>query len=203
MGLDPRAVPSSRRRFVGRNRACSVGLCINLAAALSVASAVAGVAGYCGAHDALPAPRVRVARPHTFPQAPFRGSAKGVETIETGAAADDALVVAQALAPPSPTVPPPDFHVPRGPGRLGVLEPPKRFLHWTDHVEIVLPPADVVRRCQTAGAKAAPGTRIHGCSYTVAGRCLIIRVDDPGVARHELAHCNGWKHPEVSNTLRR
>jgi hypothetical protein len=34
---------------------------------------------------------------------------------------------------------------------------------------------------------AAPGTRIHGCSYQVAGRCLIIRVDDPGVVRHELA----------------
>jgi hypothetical protein len=121
--------------------------------------------------------------------------------METGAGADDALVVAQALAPPG--VPPPDFHIPRGPGRLGVLEPPKRFLHWIDHLEIVLPPADVVRRCQTAGAKAAPGTRIHGCSYTDAGRCLIIRVDDPGVARHELAHCNGWTHPERgSNTPR-
>jgi hypothetical protein len=36
----------------------------------------------------------------------------------------------------------------------------------------------VVRRCQTAGAKAAP--------YTVAGRCLIIRVDDPGAVPHEL-----------------
>lgn len=48
---------------------------------------------------------------------------------------------------------------------------------------IVLP----VRRCQMAGAMGAPGTRIHGCSYRVPGRCLIIRVDDPGVARHELA----------------
>jgi hypothetical protein len=135
----------------------SVGLSIRLAQAVSVASAVAGVAGYCGANDAP--------------------------------------VVVQALAQPSPGVPTPDFHVPQGPGRLGVLEPPKHFLHWTDHLEIVLAPADVARRCQTAGAKAAPGTRIHGCSYTVAGRCLIIRVDDPGVARHELAHCNGWKHP--------
>ena len=98
---------------------------------------------------------------------------------------------------PLPGVPSPDFHVPQGPGRLGVLEPPKRFLHWTDHLEIVLPSADVARRCQTAGAAARPGTRILGCSYIVAGRCLIIRVDDPGVARHELAHCNGWKHPDV------
>jgi hypothetical protein len=34
--------------------------------------------------------------------------------------------------PPSPAVPPPDFYVPQRPGRLDVLEPPKRFLHWTD-----------------------------------------------------------------------
>jgi hypothetical protein len=186
-----------------------VGLSIKLTAAVSAASAVAGVAGHCGADEVLPATRVHFAQPDPFPLGPFRffpsyAGANGPQRIETGANADDALVVAQALAPPSAGVPPPDFHVPQGRGRLGVLEPPKRFLHWTDHVEIVLPPADVVRRCQTAGAKAAPGTRIHGCSYIVAGRCLIIRVDDPGVARHELAHCNGWTHPEVGgNTPRR
>jgi hypothetical protein len=98
--------------------------------------------------------------------------------------------------PPAPGIPPPDFHVPQGLGHLGVLEPPKRFLHRTDHVKIILPPADVVWRCQTAGAKAALGTRTHGFSYTEAGQCLIIRVDDPGVARHELVYCNGWKQPE-------
>jgi hypothetical protein len=195
--------------FRGPRGFASVGLSIKLVAAVSVASPVSGVAGYCGADEVLPVPRVHFAQPDPFPHGPFRvfpgyGSANAVQTIETGAGADEALVVAQALAPPSPGVPPPDFHVPHGPGRLGVLEPPKRFLHWTDHLEIVLPPADVVWRCQTAGAKAAPGMRIHGCSYTVAGQCLIIRVDDPGVARHELAHCNGWTHPErVSNTPRR
>jgi hypothetical protein len=78
----------------------------------------------------------------------------------------------------------------------GCVEPPAQFLRWTDHLEIVLPQSDAARRCLTAGARSAPGTRTDGCSYTVAGRCLIIRVDDPGVARHELAHCNGWKHPE-------
>jgi hypothetical protein len=166
-----------------------VGRWIKLA---TVASAVAGVAGYGGAHEVLPAPGVHMTQPEPF----LPGGATRIHTIDTGAGADDALVVAQALAPPSPGVPPPDFHVPHGPGRLGVLEPPTQFLHWTDHLEIVLLSTDVVRRCQTAGAKAAPGTRIHGCSYQVAGRCLIIRVDDPGVARHELAHCNGWKHPE-------
>jgi hypothetical protein len=173
-----------------------------MVAAVSVASAVSGVAGYCGADEVLPAPRLHFAQPDPSPQGSFRffpayGSANGAQTIEIGAGGHDAPVVAQALAPTSPGVPPPDFHIPKGPGRLGVLEPPKRFLHWTGHLEIVLSPADVVRRCQTAGAKTAPGTRIHCCSYTVAGRCLIIRVDDPGVARHELAHCNGWKHPEV------
>jgi hypothetical protein len=194
--------------FSGPRGFGSVGLSEKLAAALSVASAVAGIAGYGEADEVRPAPRVHFAQPDLFRQGPFRffpgyGSAKGVQAIETGAGADNAPVVAQALAPLSPGVPPPDFHVPQGPGRLGVLEPPKRFLHWTEHLEIVLPPADVVWRCQTAGAKAAPGALIHGCSYTVAGRCLIIRVDDPGVARHELAHCNGWKHPEVgSNTPR-
>ena len=177
-----------------------MGLPIKLAAAVSVASAVAGGAGHCGADEVLLAPHVSSAQPDLFPQGPFNsfpdyGSAKRMRTIETAAGADNALVVAQAVAPPSPGVPPLDFHVPQGRGRLGVLEPPTQFLHWTDYLEIVLSPADVVRRCQTAGAMAAPGTRIHGCSYRVAGRCLIIRVDDPGVARHELAHCNGWKHP--------
>jgi hypothetical protein len=166
-----------------------------LAAAVSLASAVSGAAGYCGADEVLSAPRVHFAQGQ-FRFFPAYSSANGVQTIETGAG-DDILVVVQALPPLSPSVPPPDFHVPRGPGRLGVLEPPRQFLRWTDHVEIVLPPADVARRCQTAGATFVPGTRIHGCSYMVAGRCLIIRVDDPGVARHELAHCNGWKHPEV------
>jgi hypothetical protein len=174
---------------------------MKLVAAISVASAVAGVAGYCGADEVLPPPRVPFAQPDPFSQGPsrffpgYRGATR-IRTIETGARADHALVVAQALTLPSPGVPPPDFHIPRGRGRLGVLEPPAQFLRWTDPLEIVLPPSDVARRCQTAGARSAPGTRIHGCSYIVAGRCLIIRVDDPGVARHELAHCNGWKHPE-------
>jgi hypothetical protein len=175
-----------------------VRLSIKLAAAVSVATVVAGVAGYCGVDEVLPAPRVHFAQPDPFPQGPSRFFLM----IDTGAGEDDALVVAEALAPTWPDVPPPDFHVPQGPGRLGVLEPPKRFLHWTDHLEIVLPPVDVARRCQAVGAQAAPGERIHGCSYIVAGRCLIIRVDDPGVARHELAHCNGWTHPERSGNTR-
>ncbi len=207
LGLDlrPFSPPGRGVLFNGPRGLRSVGLFKKKAAAALVALTAAVVAGYCGADEVLAAPHVYYGQPDPFPQEPLRffpyRSAKGIQTIETGA--DDALVVAQASAPPSPGVPPPDFHIPQGPGRLGVLEPPKRFLHWTDHVEIVLSPADVAWRCQTAGAKAAPGARIHDCSYTVAGRCLIIRVDDPGVARHELAHCNGWTHPERgSNTPR-
>jgi hypothetical protein len=174
---------------------------MRLAVAIAVATAVAGVAGYCRANDVLPAPRAPFAQPFPLPEGPFRlfpdyGSPRRMQTIETGAIADRTLVIAQTSAPPAPSVPPPDFRVPKGRGRLGVLEPPARFLRWTDHVEMVLPGGDVVRRCQAAGARSAPGKRIHGCSYRVAGRCLIIRVDDPGVARHELAHCNGWTHPE-------
>ena len=202
LGTDPRAVPSSRRRrALFRPRGFrSIRLPVRLAAAVSVAAVVAGVAGSCEADEVLPAPRVHFVLPDPSPQREFRfvpgyGSGKRAETIGTRGGALHAPVVAQALAPPSPGVPPADFHVPQGPGRLGVLEPPRQFLHWTDHLEIVLPPGDVARRCETAGVNAAPGERIHGCSYTVAGRCVIVRVDDPGVARHELAHCNGWKHP--------
>jgi hypothetical protein len=84
-----------------------VGLSKKLATAVSVASAVTGVAGYCGADEVLSAPRVQFAQPDPFPRGPFRsfpgyGSANGVQTIETGVGAVDALVVAQALAPPRP-----------------------------------------------------------------------------------------------------
>jgi hypothetical protein len=164
-------------------------------------SAAAGIAAFCWANEVRPAPHAPFAQAVPFPDGPFRlfpdfGSPKPVWTIEIGAGAGDTFIIAQTSGSPGPGVPPADFHVPKGRGRLGVLEPPARFLRWTDHVEMVLPAGDVVRRCQAAGARSAPGRRIHGCSYRVAGRCLIIRVDDPGVARHELAHCNGWTHPE-------
>jgi hypothetical protein len=52
----------------------------------------------------------------------------------------------------------------------------------------------VVRRCQTAGAKAAP--------YTVAGRCLIIRVDDPGVVPQNSRTATAGRIRNASNTPR-
>ena len=54
----------------------------------------------------------------------------------------------------------------------------------------------VDRRCRAKGAKSRPGGIIHGCAHRIVGRCFITRVDDPAVARRELAHCNGWKHAD-------
>ena len=100
--------------------------------------------------------------------------------------------------PPWPPLPPPDFRIPPGRSRFADqknLEPPARFVRWADRLETVLPAGEVVRRCQATGAKPPPpGKIIRGCAHGAAGRCFVIRVDDPGVARHELAHCNGWHH---------
>jgi hypothetical protein len=100
----------------------------------------------------------------------------------------------------------PDFRIPTEPTRLADhhlrhLVPPAQFVRWTDRLETVLPAdkesiVSVDRRCRAIGAKSVPGRIIYGCAHHAAGRCFIIRVDDPGVARHELAHCNGWKHPD-------
>jgi hypothetical protein len=99
-------------------------------------------------------------------------------------------------------VPAPDFRIPTGRSRLAdTHDPPSRYLRWSDRIETVLPLAQVRqvnRICLTMGLKPPPaGKVISGCAHRVAGRCLITRIDDPGVARHELAHCNGWPpdHP--------
>jgi hypothetical protein len=101
-------------------------------------------------------------------------------------------------------LPAPDFRLPSGRSRLaGSQEPPSRFLRWSDRIETVLPVDQasvqkVTRLCQAMGSKPPPTGKVYrGCTHTVAGRCLITRIDDPSVARHELAHCNGWPpdHP--------
>lgn len=38
----------------------------------------------------------------------------------------------------------------------------------------------------------APGAVFGGCTFAGPKGCLIIRIDDAKVARHERAHCNGW-----------
>jgi hypothetical protein len=110
------------------------------------------------------------------------------------------MTIAAISLPPWPRAPIPDFRVPTGRTRLAhvkYLEPPQQFVRWSDRLENVLPDArEVDRRCRATGAKSLPGEAIRGCTRRVADRCFITRIDDPGVARHELAHCNGWKHPE-------
>lgn len=92
----------------------------------------------------------------------------------------------------------PDFHIPTGRSRFAdakKIEPPSQFVRWTDRLETVLADDhEVDRRCRAVGTKPQRGL-IRGCAHRVAGRCFIIRIDDPGIARHELAHCNGWQHP--------
>ncbi len=41
-----------------------------------------------------------------------------------------------------------------------------------------------------------PG-QVNGFAFSRSGTCVIIRIDDPMVARHERAHCAGWPadHP--------
>jgi len=105
--------------------------------------------------------------------------------------------------PPWPPVQAPDFRIPKGRSRFHdtdtkFLEPPPQFVRWSDRVESVLASdREVDRSCRAMAVKAPPpGKFFRGCSHRVVGRRLITRVDDPGIARHELAHCNGWKHPQ-------
>jgi hypothetical protein len=124
-------------------------------------------------------------------------------TVPTWLRAMSTLTAVDIVAPPWPRVRAPDLRIPMEPSHLARLEhldhlaPPAKFVRWSDRFETVLPADEVNQRCQAAGAKRpAPGRAVRGCAHFAAGRCFIIRVDDPGVARHELAHCNGWKHPE-------
>ena len=110
---------------------------------------------------------------------------------------DTSRSVMPESVPPWLRVRAPDFRVPTGQSRFAGekdLEPPARFVRWSDRLEtVLLDGREVNRRCQAVGTKPpSPGKVIRGCAHRVAGRCLIIRIDDPGVARHELAHCNGW-----------
>jgi hypothetical protein len=109
------------------------------------------------------------------------------------------MAVDAALPAAWPKLPRPDYRIPAGPTRYEHLiyaNPPRQFVRWADRIETVLPDAEVDRRCRSLGLKPSAGKIIRGCTHLAAGRCFITRVDDPGVARHELAHCNGWRHPE-------
>jgi hypothetical protein len=109
-------------------------------------------------------------------------------------------MVEATSTPPWRRVTAPDFRLPTGHSRFaGVknLEPPAQYVRWSDRIESVLADNEIDRRCRGIGTKTRPGIVVHGCAHRAAGRCFIIRTDDPGVARHELAHCNGWTHPQL------
>src|SRR6266849_1585345 len=112
---------------------------------------------------------------------------------------DTSRSVIPESVPPWPRVRAPDFHIPMGASRFAGeknLKPPAQFVRWVDRIETVLPIGEVNRRCQAIGAKhPPPGKFLRGCAHGTAGRCFIIRINDPGIAVHELAHCNGWQHP--------
>jgi hypothetical protein len=107
------------------------------------------------------------------------------------------LAAADAV-PPWRRVRTPDFHIPMGESHVrSDWLPPARFVRWSDRLETVLSAGEVERRCEILSGPPPRGKVLHGCAHSAAGRCFIVRIDDPGVARHELAHCNGWPpgHP--------
>jgi hypothetical protein len=112
---------------------------------------------------------------------------------------DTSRSVIPASVPPWPRVRAPDLRAPTGRSRFQGernLEPPTQFVRWSDRLETVLAgEREVTQRCLAVGSKLPPlGKVLRGCAHGTVGRCFIIRIDDPGVARHELAHCNGWRH---------
>jgi hypothetical protein len=91
---------------------------------------------------------------------------------------------------------------------MTLLPPPQYDVPTTKPViEYVLPWSEVQRWCtalafRRQGDAVAQWVRrngVDGCSAvsSIDGHCLLYRIDDALVRRHELAHCNGWPpdHP--------
>lgn len=81
---------------------------------------------------------------------------------------------------------------------FGVLMPPPQFDRaYTGPLEIeYVEPADVSKICDM-------GIRVRACAIVSISGCRIIFPRDTGVyprktlellMRHEIAHCNGWRH---------
>lgn len=63
-------------------------------------------------------------------------------------------------------------------------------------IEMRMTTAQVNSLCLKMGAND-PGGFFIGCSWLdISKRCYIVVSDDnyAAVRRHEMAHCNGWKH---------
>jgi hypothetical protein len=75
--------------------------------------------------------------------------------------------------------------------------PPAQYEHPPSIpvVERVMSWDDVSKLCANlTGRILIPGEHIHGCAVVSGGVCYIWRLDDAFVRRHEVAHCNGWRH---------
>lgn len=73
-----------------------------------------------------------------------------------------------------------------------ILEPPPQYVH-------AFPGVVVERRLTIQEIEATCGRGNMACSWpplAPGGKCFIwVPFDaDPKLRRHELAHCNGWKH---------
>jgi hypothetical protein len=108
------------------------------------------------------------------------------------------MPITATTVPPWPRGPTPDFRIPQAPGRFaGQRNAIRRRSSYGGRTgSRRCCRATRIRRWKWTGAVARRASSLRGaCAHGVAGRCFIIRIDDPGVARHELAHCNGWQHP--------
>lgn len=89
------------------------------------------------------------------------------------------------------------------PNAYGHTLPPKRFSGQptVPVIDNVISIADVTTICINMGLKPPPGRSLWGCAHTVyigsTRTCLIYRINDDIVRRHELGHCAGWPddHP--------
>jgi len=90
-------------------------------------------------------------------------------------------------------------------GTLVPLQPPPQYdvLPPIPVVEQILSQEQVHKLClhRYPTAQLGPGESIRGCAQflvtTGTKTCLVYRVNDERVRRHELAHCAGWPadHP--------
>ena len=90
-------------------------------------------------------------------------------------------------------------------GTIVTLQPPPQYdvVPPVPVIEQVLSREAVQKFClhRYPGIKLAEGEFIRGCTMflTTGGTksCLVIRIDDEFVRRHEIAHCAGWPadHP--------
>jgi hypothetical protein len=86
---------------------------------------------------------------------------------------------------------------------MGALLPPSQYDHppTIPVVERIVQWDELQKLCHTVIVRekfsTATGHGAWGCAGIVGGKCYVFRLDMPDVARHELAHCNGWPsdHP--------